>query len=357
MIPKRILIALGPSAGGVGTHVRQLYAGLTERGHDVRVAGPSALGERILASLGDAFCPVELPGAWKTSRTALRELTGLCGDADLLHVHGLRAGMVGVFAARRARIPSVVELHNLVTRETGGSTWRATRAAEPLIGRLATESIGISPEISAQLGSRARTILLAVEAPGAPRGRGETRALLGAADDDVLAICVARFQPQKSLHTLVEAACHLDPGIRVLLVGDGSLRQEIEDQIASTGARVELLGLRDDVGDLLVAADIAVLSSAWEGVPFFVHEAAWCGLPLVATDVGGTPIVVRDGETGVLVPPSRPDMIAQALNMLAGDPELRARLGATAHDVEVAEFSMSAMLTAIESVYEEALRR
>ena len=91
---------------------------------------------------------------------------------------------------------------------------------------------------------------------------------------------------------------------------------------------VRLAGERDDVGELLAAADLFVLSSRSEGLPLSILEAMAAGLPVVASDVGGVPELVVDGETGLLVPPGDPHALAAAIDRLLDDPDLRRRLGA-----------------------------
>jgi len=150
------------------------------------------------------------------------------------------------------------------------------------------------------------------------RMRGE----LGVAEGDFVIMQVARLDPLKDLRTAVRAAGHL-PGahVRWFLVGEGPERPVVEAEIArlSLNERVRLLGERRDIPALLSAADAFVLTSISEGIPVTVLEAMAAGLPVVATRVGGLPEVVRDGETGHLVPAGDPLAVAQALASLMID--------------------------------------
>lgn len=102
---------------------------------------------------------------------------------------------------------------------------------------------------------------------------------------------------------------------------------------------VEFLGHRDDMPELLGQADIAVLSSHHEGLPRFLLEAAASGLPIVATDVSGCRVVVRNGVNGTLVPSEEPPALASALVPLLNDTEMRERFGKNSRDIALREFS------------------
>jgi glycosyltransferase involved in cell wall biosynthesis len=124
---------------------------------------------------------------------------------------------------------------------------------------------------------------------------------------------------------LIEAAARwrtLDPRPAVVIAGSGPSYLQLAALISAERAPVTLLGHRTDVADLLVAADLAVTSSTWEGYPLFVQEALRAGTPLVATAVGGIPDLV--GDAAVLVPPGDVDALDAAVRRLLADSELRA---------------------------------
>ena len=130
----------------------------------------------------------------------------------------------------------------------------------------------------------------------------------------------------------------------MLAVGQGQLEAEVQalHRELGLGDRCRLLGYRTDVKDLMAAADLFVLASAFEGLPVSIMEAMASGLPVVATAVGGVPEAVVDGETGLLVPPRDASALAGALLRLARDPDLRAamatkaRVGSEAFDIRTA---------------------
>ncbi len=158
-----------------------------------------------------------------------------------------------------------------------------------------------------------------------------TRAGLGVGPEDLLLVTVARLAPQKGLTELVEAVRLLgerqdvpELRVRAVVAGQGPLETRLSALIDAGRVPVRLLGERRDVPDLLAAADLVVLPSRWEGQPLVLQEALHLGTAIVATAVGGVPDLVRDAAE--LVPPGRPDLLADAVLRLGRSPELRASL-------------------------------
>lgn len=159
--------------------------------------------------------------------------------------------------------------------------------------------------------------------PTSAAGKTELRAGLGIHEDERVLISVGRLDSGKRPLLLVDGFALLarqQPKLKLLLVGDGALRGEIEARVAGHGlsGRVVLAGLRPprEVADLLRASDAFVLTSAYEGMPMCVLEALGCGIPVVSTRVGEVERVVRPGITGELIPESTPESVAQSLSGL-----------------------------------------
>lgn len=175
-------------------------------------------------------------------------------------------------------------------------------------------------------------------------------------DQRLRLIHVGRFAPQKNHCLLLEAfalAASSNPTINLRLVGDGPLkasveRQTIEKQISE---RVQFLGERDDVPDLLEQSDMFVLSSDWEGMPLTLLEAMAAGKPVIATAVGGVPELVEDGRTGLLVPPKDVNALCKAILQMAEDPALRLHLGKAGQQRAVELFDLSRTAKGYESLY------
>ncbi len=168
---------------------------------------------------------------------------------------------------------------------------------------------------------------------------------LGLADRIVVGI-VAKLSPVKGHQYFLEAAAEIAearPDVAFLVVGDGIRKRELEEMAAELGIadRVTFAGARDDVPSLLKLMDVFVLSSLSEGSPNAVLEAMAAGLPVVATDVGGLPEIVIDGESGILVPPGDSGALAAAVRELLDDPTRAGTMGRAGlalamdrHDIE-----------------------
>jgi len=148
------------------------------------------------------------------------------------------------------------------------------------------------------------------------------------------------------------------PSWELHLIGDGELRPELERRFAAAGVsdRVRLPGARNDIPSQLAMLDLLVLPSRWEGMPNAALEAMASGLPVVATRVGGTPEVVADGETGVLVAPGDADALAEALGRLIHSPALRAQMGAAGRTRVESYFALNRIVAAVQELYETMLQ-
>lgn len=194
-----------------------------------------------------------------------------------------------------------------------------------------------------------------------PSGRrAEVRAELGVADDDVVVLMVARLSRQKAHDVMLDAIARADrPNLRLVVVGDGKRREELEALVAERGLEkaVSFLGLRRDVPRLLAGGDVFALSSVHEGVPISVIEAMTAGLPVVATDVGALRDQVTEGVDGFLVPSGDAEALAGRLARLADDPSLRAELGRRAQERARAEFTVENTAAAFTEMVESVARR
>jgi len=188
------------------------------------------------------------------------------------------------------------------------------------------------------------------------------RAREGYAEEDVLLVSVARMSPQKDHFLLIRAFAMVvscDRRLRLLLVGDGPLRPELEAQVKVLGLedKVRFLGVRSDVPEILAAADAFVLSSRWEGNPLSVMEAMAAGKPVIATAVGGVPELVEDGVSGVLVSPEDAGALTEAIWKAVEDPGLRVRMGRAAFRRAMERFDVGVMVRGYEALYEQLLEK
>ncbi len=183
------------------------------------------------------------------------------------------------------------------------------------------------------------------------------RASIGVPPGSVLALYVGRFDPQKGLDVLLDAAsvvARSRPDWHLAMVGDGPLRSPLLDQAArlpDLDGRVHWLGRRDDVPGLLKAADLLILPSLWEGMPNVVLEAMAAGRAVVATEVEGTEDLVVPDRTGWLVPPGQAFPLAEALIQAATDPTRRHQFGQNGRGRVEAEFTPGQVVAAYERLW------
>lgn len=188
------------------------------------------------------------------------------------------------------------------------------------------------------------------------RTRAEVMAEFGWSEASPFVISVGRLEPEKNYDLLIRAVerlCSRYPSVRLLLVGDGRCRVQLESLVESMrlDGRVKLAGARDDIPDLLAAADVFVLSSLKEGLPVSLLEAMAAGKAVVATSVGGIPETIRDRDNGFLVPPGDVEALADAIGRFAADPSLGARLGSAAREDAAREYAIERIVGRVEDLY------
>jgi sugar transferase (PEP-CTERM/EpsH1 system associated) len=189
----------------------------------------------------------------------------------------------------------------------------------------------------------------------------------GFANDDSFIIGTAgRLDPVKDPLNLVRGFAALvgdNPAVRtrarLVYIGDGSLRAELEAEASRLGVREAcwFAGSRDDVPQLLRALDLFVLPSLNEGISNTILEAMASGLPVVATQVGGNAELVEEGVTGTLCAPASPAALANAMRAYIADPALGSRQGSAARASVVQRFSMDRMVQQYHDIYSQLYRR
>ena len=168
---------------------------------------------------------------------------------------------------------------------------------------------------------------------------------------------VGRLSKQKAPQDFVKAAFAVlrqVPQVQFLMVGDGPLRQKVEELIGGD-SRIKILGYRQDVPQILQIFDVFVLSSWWEGLGRALTEAMIIGLPIVATKVNGVPELVVDGETGLLAPPRCPHLLAKKIVRLLQNPDTAKQFGKNAHRKVASSFSADLMIESISNLYQVLL--
>ena len=168
---------------------------------------------------------------------------------------------------------------------------------------------------------------------------------------------VARFVPQKDHLTLLRALARIEEPFRLTLVGDGPTRAEVEQKAAELGltSKLEFLGARHDIDELLADSDAFVLSTNWEGFPLTIIEAMRTGLPVIATDVDGVKEAVIDGATGFLVPRGEDAVLSGLLRLLLQSSHLRKTMGAAGRRRYEENFTLETMAQKTWAIYQDVL--
>jgi glycosyltransferase involved in cell wall biosynthesis len=287
-------------------------------------------------------------------------------DVDVLHTHtALAANALSRVAGRLAGTAVVSHIHI-------ENHFRPNRLARAVHVALDNGSARLAARVLAVSGDTRRSLLaqgypsrlvevvhngIDVEAEAGRHANG-LRAELGVPDGAALVGEIARLCDVKGQRELIEAAA-LVPGVHVALVGDdlerGGAYGDMLARLAHerrVGDRVHFLGYRADAGALLDQLDALVLPSWIEGMPLVVLEAMAHAKPVIATPVGGSPELVADGETGLLVPPRDPAALAAAIRDLLDDPDRARRLGLAGRERAQREFSEAAMTARVLEVYD-----
>jgi glycosyltransferase involved in cell wall biosynthesis len=169
-------------------------------------------------------------------------------------------------------------------------------------------------------------------------------------------VFVGRLEKQKGVDVLLDGFARLDPAAQLWIVGDGSLRGELEEKARTLGVldRVRFEGAVADASPFYWGADAFSIASRWEGLPLALLEAQAAGLPVVAAAAGGVAEAIREGTTGCLVPREDPKALAHAMQQVMNDSGLARRLGYEAARQAREEWSWERMVSAYEVLYERA---
>ncbi|AKN68517.1 MULTISPECIES: glycosyltransferase family 4 protein [Streptomyces] len=338
--PLRTVQVLGGGNAGSSAHVRSLAEGLVARGVRVTVCAPIE-ADRAYGFTGVGAEHVHVPRS--SDPVSVAALRTACANADLVHAHGLHASFRAVLALSGRTTPLVVTWHNRAHAE--GPRAHLLRLLERRVVKTAAVVLGTSSDLvdrARRTGARdARLAAVALPArrraaglldPGAdalddpdPR-RPKIQAELGATGRPLL-IAVGSLDRQRGYDVLLDAARSwrdLDPVPLVVVAGEGPLRPVLQRRIEDEELPVRLIGHREDVSELLAAADLALLTSSWESRSVLAQEALHARVPLVATRVGGIPDLV--GDAAELVPYGDPAALARTVVRLLADPERCATL-------------------------------
>jgi len=366
----RILHVLQPSIGGVPAYVAMLARGMAARDWEVVVAGPvGAPAFRGLPGAGVDLVDLEVARAPEPRRdaAAVAQLARLARRrrVDLVHAHSSKASVLGALSARAAGVASVYTPHAWAFQMRHVLPVRlAVAGTEAALSRLHARIItGCHAEAAAAhrwgvaRAGQLRTVHTGLPTSGADvagLSREDARTALAVEPDQVVVAWVGRRGAQKRPEQLAGLAARLPHRAVVFALGHGLDEDPgLERRLRSAGVRV--LTREDRADGLFAAADLFVLTSAWEGFPLAVLEAMRAGLPVVGYAVGGLAEQVEDGVTGRLVEPDDVRGLADRTAELVADPQGRRRMSSLAEVRSRQRFPLEAMLDGVEQVYGELL--
>lgn len=314
---------------------------------------------------------LEIPERHPLDTGVVQALRRLVRDRgiEIVHAHEYKTDVLAWMLARMERSIPLATVHGW-TGHSHRERWLYYPLDKRILARF-PRLIAVSGEIRRELvhrgvrPERVTTVLNGIDPEAFRRDRARAPAVrqsLGFAPDDLVLGAVGRLEPQKRFDRLLDVFAELRkerPGLRLVVVGEGSARGALEARCHALGLEEDcrLLGHRTDVVDLHHAFDLLVQSSDYEGTPNVVLEAMALRTPVVATDVGGTGELILDGEHGLLVPPGDPDRLREAIARALDDPAATARRAAAARERVEGPLSFMARMRAVEGIYEELAGR
>jgi glycosyltransferase involved in cell wall biosynthesis len=359
---------------GMGGADQQLLSAARElrgRGHDIMIVSLTPLGAMGIEARTEGFRAESLGMARGVPDPRglvrlVRLVRAWC--PDVIHSHMVHANLLARVLRVLAPVPALVStIHNIT--EGGALLMAGYRVSNALVDHMTIISQAAADRFIRDriVPSRLLTVIpngvdARQFAPVAPEKREMLRRSLELGNGFVW-LAVGRFELAKDYPNMLGAFAAVrerHPGALLLLAGEGALQGEAEALAHTLGLvpAVRFLGVRRDVPDVMRAADGYVMSSAWEGMPMVLLEAAAAGLPIVTTSVGGTGEVVADGSSGFLAPARDPAALAAAMVRLMALPEAERRaMGERGRERVVSRYSLVRVAERWEALYRDVLER
>ena len=348
--------------GGQEIRILEESRGLIQRGHEVSVACPAHA--RMATEAARFGVPVAaLPIEFKTFagfRALRRHLAETRPDAVNTH-SSADSWLVALACATLTAAPAIVRTRHISAPVSGNpaNRWlyrqaRAVATTGERLRRHLLDTLDLDP-------GRVTSVPTGIDTGRfTPADKAAAKAELGLDPQQQHVGIVATLRSWKGHLFLLDAFAQLNrPDLQLVIVGEGPMREQIEQKVAALGlgVNVRLAGQRNDPEHWLQALDVFCLPSyANEGVPQAILQAMLCGLPIVTTPVGAILEAVSDGETALIVPPRNVEEMAAAIARLLDDADLAGRLGSSARRVASSDFSREAMLDRMEAIFREATR-
>jgi len=289
----------------------------------------------------------------------------------IVHTHNWGTCCDGIIGARLAKVPVVIHQEHGTFVATIGAKKRRI-LAEQLVLKCVDQVMTLSNDLKEKMveiltipAERIKVIINGVDIEkfsSSMEKRQKKRKELGIGIDELVIGTVGRLEPVKNHKMFLQAMPELMkrfPTMKAILVGDGILKTELMDMAKRLGISDKVLfpGIRNDVSDILSTMDLFVITSLTEGICNAILEAMACGLPIIATDVGGNPEIVHNEETGLLFPTKNVAGLVRAVERMLEDEERRKGYGEKAREMVEKRFSLQRMVNEYEGLYEYHLQR
>jgi glycosyltransferase involved in cell wall biosynthesis len=366
-----LFLSTSMGMGGADKQLLSAAQELRSRGHEVLIVSLTSLGPMGLEARS-----IGLPTESLKMRRGVPDPRGMARlvqlvrawKPDVLHSHMVHANLMA--RALRLLVPLPVMIGTIHNIHEAGRLWMtAYRLTNRLVDQMTIVSQAAADRFIRE-GIVPRGLLRVIPNGVDPEqfrnipadAREALRRSLGV-EREFAWLAVGRFEIAKDYPNMLRAFARVreqHPQAVLLLVGRGSLQAETQElaRTLGLGQGVRFLGVRQDVPELMSAADGYVMSSAWEGMPMVLLEAAAAGLPIVATRVGGNQEVVKNEETGFLVPPRDPEALGRALLRLMGLTEAqRHTMGERGREHVRAQYGLGRVAEQWENLYREVLAR
>ena len=357
------------SIGGAQQALYRLLANMERERFEIQALclynGDKAIARQIQA-LGIAVIDLKMARKWRVDSLWRLFLWLRRAQPEILHTWMFHANIPGRLVGKLAGVPIIVSSERTMGQE-GKFRQRLNKLTSSLADRVTCVSQQVARYAENEIGIDPEKILVVPNGIDLTQfeklpSQKQARALFDLPQTGPLVGAVGRPRPVKGYGYLLEAWSRLAaiyPDGRLIFVGDGPDRQVLQERASHLGIERQVIFLDDqlNIPQLLPALDILALPSLHEGMPNVVLEAMAASVPVVATAVGGTPEVVADGETGLLVSPRSAAALAGALTTLIDDPERMKLMGGAGRQRILQDFNLTQTVRLTESLYDEMLRK
>ncbi len=369
--PKKVLYAITKANwGGAQRYVYDLAVAATERGYDVTVAygEPGALVGKLeearirsvhISALGRDIKMKSDSAAFDALVKFIQEIR-----PDVIHLNSSKAGVLGAFAARKARVPQIIfTAHGWAFNEDRPLWQRVVFAFIHGVSVLAsTKTICVSEATRRDMRwlpfskKKFETIHNGIACVELVERTEARRRLFPEHTNGFWIGMISELHPTKRIEDAIEAMALMSkthPDARLVVLGEGEQRTKLEKLISekSLENKVFLAGFVQDAPSYVKAFDVFLHTSRSEALAYVILEAGCASLPVVATHVGGVPEIITSNENGLLVPKYQPDLIAQSLTILIENPDKATRFGTALHTRVLKDFSKEQMIEKTFALY------